>query len=116
MALPAIVASMAGGVVAGLVQFFVSKAGMILAGMGLTFIGVKGLQTFLGYAITDINLIASQLNSSGGGGSGLGPIMLQFAAYAGLFDGVNILISGYMAYASLLGVRFVLGRVGGLPS
>jgi len=110
MALPALGLIFGGGIVAGLVQFFASKAGMILAGMGLTFIGVKGLQTFLGYAITDINTVV-QFLGSGGGSSGIGAVMLQFAAYAGLFEGVNIMISGYMAYASLLGVRFVLGRL-----
>lgn len=109
MAFPAIGALMAGGVISGLVQFFASRAGMILAGLGLTYIGVKGLQTFLGYAITDIQTVAGFLNQ--GSGSGLGAKMLQFAAYAGLFEGINILISGYMAYASLLAVRFVLGRL-----
>lgn len=111
MAFPAIGALMAGGVISGLVQFFASRAGMILAGLGLTYIGVKGLQTFLGYAITDIQTVAGFLNQGSGSASGLGAKMLQFAAYAGLFEGINILISGYMAYASLLAVRFVLGRL-----
>lgn len=110
MPLPAIGVMLGGGIVAGLVQFFASRAGMILAGFGLSLIGVKGLQTFLGFAITDIQTVAGYLQG-GGGSSGLGAKMLQFAAYAGLFDGVNILISGYMAYASLLGVRFILGRL-----
>jgi len=110
MALPMLGALMAGGVISGLTQFFVSRAGMILAGLGLTMIGVKGLQTFIGYAITDIQTIAGFLQG-GGGAMGLGAKMLQFAAFAGLFDGVNILISGYMSYASLLGVRFILGRI-----
>lgn len=110
MALPMIGALMAGGIISGLVQFFASRAGMILAGLGLTMIGVKGLQTFLGFAIADITTYVGFLNG-GGGGSGLGLKMLQFAAYAGLFEGINIMISGYMAYASLLGVRFVLGRL-----
>ena len=110
MALP-LAGLLAGGVIAGLVQFFATRGAMILAGLGLTFIGVKGLQTFLGYAITDIQNVASMLGAGAGSASGLGSTMLQFAAYAGLFEGVNIVISGYMAYASLLAVRFVIGRL-----
>lgn len=112
-AIPAIGSLFAGGIIAGLVQFFASRAGMILAGLGLTYIGVKGLETLIGFVVGDINTLVSLLQSQAGsvGGSGLGALMLKFAAFAGLFDGLNIVISGYMAYTSLLGVRFILGRL-----
>lgn len=111
MALPAIAVSLGAGVVAGLAQFLTTRAGMILAGMGLTFIGVKGFQTFLGYVISDIQTVAAFVQAGAGTTLGLGQKMLQFAAFAGFFEGLNIIISGYFAYASLLGVRFILGRL-----
>lgn len=111
MALPAIAAAIGTGLVAGLAQFLTTRAGMILAGLGLTFIGVKGFQTFLGYVITDIQTVAAFLAAGSGSAMSLGQKMLQFAAFAGFFEGLNIIISGYFAYASLLGVRFILGRL-----
>lgn len=104
----------AGGVIAGLTQFFASRAGAILAGMGLTFVAVKGMQALIGYAITDIQTVVQFVNAQGGGVGalgGLGGHMLQFAAYAGLFDGINILIGGYLSYASMVGIRVVLARL-----
>lgn len=104
---------LAGGVISGLVQFFASKAGTILAGLGLTLVGVKGLQIMIGYAITDIQTVVQFVGAHGGGGgvTGLGAKMLQFAAFAGLFDGINIVLSGFFTYASLLSLRFVFARM-----
>lgn len=104
-------ASIAGAVVAGLVQFMASKAGTMLAGLGLTYISVKGLQTVIGYIVSDVNLIANSVSSGGSGSTGLGMMMIQMAAYAGLFDGLNIVISGYMAGASMLGLKVMLSRL-----
>lgn len=116
MPLPIVAASMIGGIVAGLAQFAASKAGLILAGLGLTFIGVKSLEAFIGYVVTDMQQVIALAQGAGGGGGGAGVSNLantaiQFAAYAGLFDALNIVISGYMAYASLMSVRFILGRL-----
>lgn len=102
-----------GSIIAGLAQFFASRAGMILAGFGLTLVSYKGFQAFLGYAITEIQTIASYVSAGGGSSIGLGAKMLQFAAFAGLFDGVNIMISGYMAYASLMSAKAVFSRLTG---
>lgn len=102
-----------GAVVAGLVQFFVTKGGMILAGLGLTFVGVTGFEAIIGYVVQDINQITSYAGSGGGasGLTGLGGIAVQVAAYVGLFDALNIVISGYMAFTSLAGVKFIVGRI-----
>lgn len=106
-------AVLGGSVIAGLVQFFTTKAGTILAGLGLTFIGVKGFETFLGFIIGDFQTITSALQGQAGsiGGAGAGRIALQFLAFVGFFDGLNIVISGFMAFNSLLGLRLVLGRL-----
>lgn len=113
MALPLIIPSIAGAVVSALVTFVTSRAGMILAGLGLTFVGVKGFETFLGFVVSDINQIMSYSSSLGGTGAatGLAEKMVKLAAFAGLFDAVNIVVSGYMAFASLMGLRFVLARL-----
>lgn len=109
-------ANLVGAIVSGLVSFFATRGASIFAGLGLTFIGVKGFETFLGFIVSDFNAVVSTLSSGpGGGGSGgaydFAVVMIQVAAYAGFFDALNILISGWMAFASLLGVRFVLARL-----
>jgi len=116
MPLPIVAASMIGGIVAGLAQFAASRMGLILAGLGLTFIGVKSLEAFIGYVVADMQQII-QLAQTAAGGTGPATIqnlayhMMQFAAYAGLFDALNIIISGYMAYTSLMSVKFIVGRL-----
>lgn len=115
MAIPIIAASLIGGISAGITQFFISRAGSIIAGLGLTFIGIKSMETFIGFVIGDMQQVVSMIQGSGGGGGGgglgnLGVMAMQFAAYAGLFDAINILISGYMAFASLSAMRFIVGR------
>lgn len=118
MPVPIIAASFIGGIAAAITQFFMSRAGSIIAGLGLTFIGVKSMETFIGYVIGDMQQIVSIVQSAGGGSGGIGgaglanlaAMAMQFAAYAGLFDALNIVISGYMAYASLTAVRFIVGR------
>lgn len=112
--MPVFVASLVGIIVTALTQFVASRAGMILAGLGLTFVGVKGFETFMGFVIADINQVTSYVQSAGGSAgnaSGLGALMVQFAAYAGLFDALNIVISGYMAFASLSGLAFTVRRL-----
>ncbi len=114
MALPILAATALGSVVGGLTQFFASRAGLILAGLGLTFIGVKGFEVILGTFIHDLNFLFSALQSAGSslpGGGSLGPIMLQFAAHAGLFDALNIIFSAYSTMISFVAVRFILGRL-----
>lgn len=114
MPIPVVAASFIGGIAAAITQFFMSRAGSIIAGLGLTFIGVKSMEVFIGYIVSDMTQIIGMVQGSGGGGSGnignLAAIAMQFAAYAGLFDALNILISGYMSFASLSGVRFIVGR------
>lgn len=117
MPLPIVAASMIGGIVAGLAQFAMSRAGTILAGLGLTFIGVKSLEAFVGYVVADMQEVIALAQSAGGGVGGASGVSnlayqaMQFAAYAGLFDALNIVISGYMAYTSLLSVKFIVGRL-----
>lgn len=106
-------ASIGGAVVAGLTQFVMSRLGLILAGLGLTIVSVKGFEVFIGYVVSDLNQIVSGLNAAGGEGgmAGLGQIMLQYAAFAGLFDAINIVVSGYMAFASFAALRFIAARL-----
>lgn len=115
MPLPVVAASFIGGITAAIAQFAMSRAGTIIAGLGLTFIGIKSMEVFIGYVVGDMQQVVGMVQGSGGGGAGnignLGAIALQFAAYAGLFDAINILISGYMSFASLSAMRFIVGRL-----
>ncbi|NJA90236.1 DUF2523 domain-containing protein [Rhodocyclus tenuis] len=113
MALPIIAgigSSIAGGFIAGLVQFFTTRAGTILAGLGLTFIGVKSFEALVGFIVTDFNVITTTIPSLVGG-HGVGAMAVQVAAYVGVFDALNIVISGYMASASLLAAKVIIGRM-----
>lgn len=113
MALPLIIPSIAGAVVSGLVTFVMSRIGTILLALGFTFVGVKGMETFIGFVISDLNQIMAYSSSVGGTGaaSGLASKMVKLAAFAGLFDAVNIVISGYLTFAAMLSLRFVLARL-----
>lgn len=118
MPLPIVAATLVGSIIAGLTQFFASRIGMILAGMGMTYIGVKGMTIVAGYLITDMQGIITWYQSNLGGGVGgqvssFGMFLFQLAGYAGFFDAVNIIISGYMAYFSLAGLKVVLSRLNG---
>lgn len=113
MPLPIVAASFIGGITAAITQFFMSRAGTIIAGLGLTLIGVKSMEVFIGYVVGDMQQVVGMVQGAGGGAGNvgnLGVIAMQFAAYAGLFDAINILISGYMAFASLSAMRFIVGR------
>lgn len=100
------------GVVAGLVHLFATKAGFMVAGLGLIFIGIKSFEAFLGFVISDLMFISSQVSGvSVGFGSGYVVPVLQIMAHIGVFDFVNIVISGYMAAASILGMKVVTGRL-----
>lgn len=114
--IPVVAASFIGGIVSALAQFAISRAGMIIAGLGFTFVGVKSMEAFIGYVVSDMNSIVSMVNGMGGaaGPNGIGHLastMMQIAAYAGLFDALNIIISGYMSYASLVAIRFLVARL-----
>lgn len=117
MPIPVVAASFIGGIVAAFAQFAISKMGLIIAGLGLTFIGVKSMEAFIGFVISDMQQVIAIANQAGGavgGGAGINNLAsqaMQFAAYSGLFDALNIVISGYMAYTSLMSVRFIVGRL-----
>lgn len=115
--LAALGTTFAGGIIAGLVQFFASRAGNVLAGIGLTMVSYTGFQALVGYIVGDINYVMSQVAGMGGtgGGTNLGLMALQMAAYLGLIDAINIIVSGYVGYISLAGFRFVWARLAKMP-
>lgn len=112
--MPVFLVSIIGGIVSALSTFFANRAGLMLAGLGLTYIGVRGFETILGYVTADVMGMVSSVSSMGSSvasGGSLGSLMIRYAAFAGLFDAINIIISGYMTYASFISVRFILGRL-----
>jgi hypothetical protein len=114
MAIPVILAPLVAGIVTGLSTFLASRGMWILAGMGLGFMAVTGLQTVAGLIIGDMVAVVGTLGGMGGAVSAdshLGVIMLQLAAYCGLFDALNIVIGGFVASYSLIGLRVALRRL-----
>lgn len=119
MALPLLAAvpwaaALVGGIVAGLAQFVATRMAWVLAGLGVGWVTMTGMQTLAGYVLADMNLALGAINSgAGGASSGLGPLLLQAAAYAGLFDGLNIVLGGFMASYGLMAMRVVLRKLQG---
>ncbi|MFT3758295.1 DUF2523 family protein [Thauera sp.] len=113
MALPLVVTAGIGALLSGLIGAVVSNAGRILVAFGITFISVKGIETVVSFMIQDIAQISAAFNWSGGSGMGhnFAAAMMQLAVYAGLFDVINILISGYLSIASLRMFRTYVGRL-----
>ena len=114
MAVPVIAVTFIGSIISAIVQFFVSKVGSVLVGLGLSMIFVTGLEVIAGYIISDIQSIVSTLGSgsgiSSGGSVSWASLMLQFAAYAGFFDGLNIVIGAYMTYFPIVQMKVLFGR------
>lgn len=111
MALPLVVTAGIGALLSGLIGAVVSNAGRLLVAFGVTLISVKGIETVVGYLIQDISQISAAFASGGGSGYNFAAAMMQLAVYAGLFDVINILISGYLAIASLKMFRTYVGRL-----
>lgn len=112
---------LAGGtaaVVAGLSAFLASRAGWLLAGLGVGWTVMQGMTTLGGYVIGDMQEIIATLNAATGGSGGAGgaghygAIMLALAGYAGLWDAINIVLGGYMTAYGLIAMRVVLTRLG----
>lgn len=113
MALPFVAAGLIGGIVTALTQFFATRIGVALAAAGLTLIAVKGLETLIGYVITDVQTIVTWLQAfpAGSGVPGLGAFVVKLLAFAGFWDGLNILLAGYLAVASLAALKVGLARL-----
>lgn len=115
--MPVFLAPIVAGIVTGLSTFLASRGMWILAGLGLGFATVTGLEAVAGIVIADMQAVIAAVNGyGGGGGSGgnsyhVGAVMTKLAAYCGLFDALNIVIGGFLASYSLIGLRVVLRRL-----
>jgi hypothetical protein len=73
-----------------------------------------GFQTFLGYIVSDMNTILGGINNTAvtaQNKSWIAGYAVRFAANCGLFDAINIVISGYMTAASFIGTKFALTKL-----
>jgi hypothetical protein len=113
MALPVVAAAIIGGVVTAITQFFVSRAGSMLVGLGITISIYTGLTRITNFIIADLQTILSSIQGMSGGGSGpdiLG-YAIQLAAFAGFFDGINIILSGFLTVMGIKAMRVWVGAV-----
>jgi hypothetical protein len=114
-----IFAPVAAAIFGGLSTFVAGRMWWILAGLGVGFATMKGMQTVAGFIISDMQLAVSGITTAagwvmtgGGGGSvNVGLFMVKFAAFCGLFDALNIMIGGFMALYGLIGMRVILRRL-----
>jgi hypothetical protein len=109
MPVPVIAASFAGAILSALVTFFLTKIPSILAALGLSVVMYSGLSI-----LTDEFI--SGISSAVAGGSNItfeGHIInaVGILGAAGVFDAVNIILSGYVAVAAIKTSRVVLKAI-----
>lgn len=104
-----------GAIATALFNFFSTRAGAILLGLGMTLLGVKGFETLIGFVISDFQTLIGYMQGLGTSGTSRhwGAVMVQLAAYAGFFDALNIILSGYLAYAQLMALQRFFVRLAG---
>lgn len=109
MALPIIGTTFGGVIIGALTAFFATKIPVILATLGLTFTVYSGLDIFVGNMISAVQTAISGSGSISVGGHAVDA--LGILASAGVFDAVNIILSGYVAVASIKSAKVMLQAV-----
>jgi hypothetical protein len=95
MALPVIGATFGGVIIGALTAFFATKIPVILATLGLSITIYSGLDIFVGNIITAVQ---NSISASGSITVGSHTVdALGILATAGVFDAVNIVLSGYIS-------------------
>lgn len=108
--------SIVGAIISGLVQFFSTRAGSIFLGLGLSVVAYTGINGVIQAILGDLQILQNTVNSGAGNtGSGvnLGYVMLQLAAYCGLPDSINIVLSGAITKVSIAEGRAFIKRMTG---
>lgn len=116
MPLPLLALTGVGTIITAITATLATKAGTFLAAAGLTFIAITGMQTIIGFLVADMNTAIAAYGAfagSGTGALGIGSKMIKMAAYVGLFDAFNIVISATMAALSIVGTKVMLARLQG---
>lgn len=109
MALPLVAAGVFSGVLAGLAQFFASRAATILVGLGLAVVMTTGLSALAGVLIADMASAANNIGAAGGA-SGMGAHVMAMLAYGGAIDALNLIISGYLTMWALVALKVWVTR------
>jgi hypothetical protein len=107
--MPVIFSTLAGIIVASLATFFASRIPAVLMSLGLAMTVYKGLQAGVGYVIQGVQSAAAggaNISFYGTAINGMG-----YLGAAGVFDAVNIILSGYVAVASVKAARVVLAKM-----
>ncbi|WP_234087408.1 DUF2523 family protein [Azonexus sp. R2A61] len=98
MALPLIATSLGGMIISSLTLFFATRLPVILATLGLTAVVYKGIDVFLDQIVGAIQ------SAMVGGNIPIGNTVvdgLSILGAAGVWDAINIVLSGYAAVAAI---------------
>lgn len=109
MPLPIVAATFAGAILSALVTFFLTKIPAILAALGLSAVVYKGLSVLTGAFINGISGAVSGASNPTFQGHVINAIGMLGAA--GVFDACNIILSGYVAVATIKTSRVWLKAV-----
>jgi hypothetical protein len=107
--MPIIFRTIIGLFVSAAVTFFASKLPGILTAFGLSFTVYKGLQIAVDKVIAGVQssvAAGATITAWGHTINGLG-----FLGAAGVFDAINIVLSGYVAIASVKATKVILSQL-----
>lgn len=106
MPLPVIGSTFGGIILGALTAFFATKIPVILATLGLSLSVYAGLDSLVGMLSSSIQSAIGQTGSISFGGHTINAIGILGAA--GMWDAVNIVISGYAAVAAIKTTRVMV--------
>jgi hypothetical protein len=99
MPLPIVAATFAGAILSALVTFFLTKIPQILAALGLSAVVYSGLSILTDEFINGVSGAVSGASNPSFQGHLINAIGILGAA--GVFDAINIILSGYVAVAAI---------------
>lgn len=111
-------ASVVSAITSGITQFFANRALTVLFGLGLGtffFVGIERIVTIL---VADIQAIINTVQSatavttpgSDAPSYNYASIMLDTISYAGFFEGLDIILSGYLTSISIIGLKLTITK------
>jgi hypothetical protein len=105
MSLPIVGMTLGGVITSALAVFFATKIPAVLASLGLAIGVYVGLDVFMGYAISHLS---DSLNVGAVNVMGTSIDATGLLGAAGVFDAINIVLSGHVALVSIKATKVTL--------
>ncbi len=109
MALPIFAASLAGMILSSLTVFFATRIPVILTSLGLSVVVYAGLSVLAGQIVEGVQSAMSGAGSISYGGMAVNAMGILGAA--GVWDAINIVLSGYVSIATIKASKLALTKL-----